>query len=80
MEGNQTHLAGIVFLSIFSRSRFLPKKLFKDMWKKSEEWNQLNFKGMNETELISLISEMRKKYAEFAPSYMILASSASLSF
>lgn len=54
------------------------EKIFRDIWEKADSWNQLNFKGMNENELISLLSQMRKKYVEYAPSYMILTSSASV--
>ena len=53
------------------------EKIFKDIWEKSNSWNQLNFRGMNENELISILSEIRKKYVEYAPSYMVLTSSAS---
>ncbi|WP_198527450.1 PEP/pyruvate-binding domain-containing protein [Candidatus Methanoperedens nitratireducens] len=52
--------------------------IFKDIWEKADSWNQLNFSGMNENELISLLSEIREKYVEYAPPYMILGSSASL--
>jgi len=60
-----------------SRPSILPRN-FKDVWKISEIWNQLNYQDMTESELISLIEEIGKKYREFAPTYMILASSASL--
>jgi hypothetical protein len=52
------------------------EKIFRDISEKSDNWNQLNFGSMNENELISLLSEIRKKYVEFGPSYMILGSSA----
>jgi phosphohistidine swiveling domain-containing protein len=60
------------------KTQYFAKEIFKDVWKTSESWNQMNFKGMTETQLISLIEEIGKKYREFAPTYMILASSASL--
>jgi len=52
------------------------EKIFRDISEKSDNWNQLNFGSMNENELISLLSEIRKKYVEFGPSYMIIGSSA----
>ncbi|MFZ3058638.1 MAG: PEP/pyruvate-binding domain-containing protein [Candidatus Methanoperedens sp.] len=54
------------------------EKIFKDIREKADSWNQLNLRGMNENELISLLSDMRKKYVEFGPSYMTLGSSASV--
>ena len=60
------------------KTQYFAKEIFKDVWKISESWNQLNFQDMTESELISLIEEIGKKYRDFAPTYMILASSASL--
>lgn len=54
------------------------KKIFKDMWQKAQNWDKLNFHGMSDQELISIISEISQKYIEFAPIYMMLTSSASL--
>ncbi len=60
------------------KTQFYSKDIFKDIWKRSQSWNQLNFHGMTGTELVSVIDEIGKKYIEFAPIYMILTSSASL--
>ncbi len=73
-------LRRMVLLVNILRIQISTKKLFDDMWKKSEEWNRLDFKGMDEQELISFISEMRKSSANFGPSYMILTSSAGYPF
>ena len=73
-------LRRMVLLVNILRIQISTKKLFDDMWKKSEEWNRLDFKGLDEPELISFISEMRKSSANFGPSYMILTSSAGYPF
>ncbi|VVB95247.1 Phosphoenolpyruvate synthase [uncultured archaeon] len=73
-------LRGMVLMANILRIQISAKKLFDDMWKKSEEWNRLDFKDMDEQELISIISEMRKSSANFGPPYMILTSSAGYPF
>jgi len=60
------------------KTQYYSKEIFKDIWKRSESWDQLNFHSMTGTELISVIEEIGKKYIEFAPAYMILTSSATL--
>ncbi len=80
LKGIGRFLRGIVLFVNILRIQISAKKLFNDMWKKSEEWNRLDFKGMDEQELISLISEMRKSSANFGPPYMILGSSAAYPF
>ncbi|HEY9205535.1 MAG TPA: PEP/pyruvate-binding domain-containing protein [Candidatus Methanoperedens sp.] len=73
-------LRGMVLMANILRIQISAKKLFDDMWKKSEEWNRLDFKDIDEQELISIISEMRKSSANFGPPYMILTSSAGYPF
>jgi phosphohistidine swiveling domain-containing protein len=80
LKGIGRFLRGIVLFVNILKIQISAKKLFNDMWKKSEEWNRLDFNGMDEQELISLISEMRKSSANFGPPYMILGSSAAYPF
>jgi phosphohistidine swiveling domain-containing protein len=79
-KGVKRIVRGIILMINIFRIQSSAQRIFDDMWKKAQEWNQLNFKGMDEQEIISLISQMRKKYAQFGPSYMILTSSASYPF
>ena len=77
LKGMKRVLRQLYYLFNILRIQGSAEKIFKDIREKSDSWNQLNFGGMNEHELISLLSEIRKKYVEFGPSYMILGSSAS---
>lgn len=60
------------------RTQTFSKKIFKDMWQNAQNWEKLNFHGMTDGELISVISEISRKYIKFAPVYMMLTSSAFL--
>ncbi|MCZ7383123.1 MAG: PEP-utilizing enzyme [Candidatus Methanoperedens sp.] len=77
-KGMKRVMRQIYYIINILRIQGSAEKIFKDIREKADSWNQLNFSGMNENELISLLSEMRKKYVEFGPSYMILGSSASV--
>jgi pyruvate,water dikinase len=76
-KGMKRVLRQIYYMINILRIQGAAETIFKDIREKADSWNKLNFSGMNENELISLLSEMRKKYVEFGPSYMILGSSAS---
>lgn len=76
-KGMKRVLRQIYYIINILRIQGSAETIFKDIREKADSWNQLNFKGMNENELISLLSDMRKKYVEFGPSYMILGASAS---
>ncbi len=78
LKGMKRVLRQIYYLFNILRIQGSAEKIFKDIREKADSWNQLNFGGMNENELISLLSKMRKIYVEFGPSYMILGSSASV--
>jgi phosphohistidine swiveling domain-containing protein len=80
LNGMKRILRGIILMINIFRIQSSAQRIFDDMWKKAQDWNRLNFKGMDEQEIISLISQMRRKYAQFGPSYMILTSSASYPF
>jgi phosphohistidine swiveling domain-containing protein len=75
-KGMKRILRQIYYFINILRIQGSAKKIFRDIWEKADSWNQLNFGGMNENELISLLSDFRKKYVEFGPSYMLLGSSA----
>ena len=77
-KGMKRVLRQIYYIINILRIQGSAEKIFKDIREKADSWNQLNFGGMNENELISLLSDMRKKNVEFGPSYMILTSSASV--
>jgi len=77
-KGMKRVLRQIYYMLNILRIQGAAERIFKDIREKADSWNQLNFSGMNENELISLLSQMRKKYVEFGPSYMILGSSASV--
>ncbi|MCZ7382557.1 MAG: PEP-utilizing enzyme [Candidatus Methanoperedens sp.] len=77
-KGMKRVLRQIYYIINILRIQGSAEKIFKDMWEKADSWNQSDFGGMNEIELISILSQMRKKYVEFGPSYMILGSSASV--
>ncbi|MCX9010604.1 MAG: PEP-utilizing enzyme [Candidatus Methanoperedens sp.] len=77
-KGMKRVLRQIYYIINILRVQGSAEKIFKDIREKADSWNQLKFSGMNEIELISILSEMRKKYVEFGLSYMILGSSASV--
>lgn len=78
LKGMKRVLRQIYYIINILRIQGSAETIFKDIREKADSWNQLNFSGMNEKELISILSEMRKKYVKFGPSYMILGSSASV--
>jgi hypothetical protein len=77
LKGMKRVLRQIYYGINFLRIQGSAETIFKDIWQKADRWNQLNFRDMNENELISLLSDIRKKYVEYAPSYMLLGASAS---
>lgn len=77
-KGMKRVMRQIYYIINILRIQGAAEKIFKDIREKADSWNQLNFGGMNGIELISILSQMRKKYVEFGPSYMILGSSASV--
>jgi len=77
LKGMKRGIRQIYYLFNILRIQTSAEKIFKDIREKADSWNQLDFCSMNEKELILILSEMRKKYVEFGPSYMILGSSAS---
>ncbi|VVB56390.1 Phosphoenolpyruvate synthase [uncultured archaeon] len=77
-KGMKRVLRQIYYIINILRIQGSAETIFKDIREKADSWNQLNFGGMNENELISILSDMRKKNVEFGPSYMILTSSASV--
>ena len=77
LKGMKRIIRQIYYIINILRIQGSAETIFKDIREKADRWNQLDFSGMNENELISFLSEIRKKYVEFGPSYMILGSSAS---
>jgi len=77
LKGMKRVLRQIYYGINFLRVQGSAETIFKDIREKADSWNRLNLRGMNDNELISLLSDMRKKYTEYAPSYMLLGASAS---